>query len=382
MSYVTIFTAAYQRAATLPRLYASIQRQTSKHFEWIVVDDGSTDGTEALVRGWASEEQVFPIRYVRQPHGGKHRAHNRAVQMARYEAFFIVDSDDYLADDAIEKVEAWFSEIEYDNRFAGVSGLKAHFDEQIFGGNGGGRVIDATNIEREKYDLLDEKAEVYKTSILRQFPFPEFPGEDFVGEGVVWDVIAVAGYKLRWHPEVTLFCEYQADGLTRNRVERDRRNPLGSLAYLRIMRGFQAKATVQLAYVDWYSRGLGTSAIKNLLPEEGEMIHLVLEVLKNEIRNFVQTQRLRSLALYGMGHYGRSFSRFRDMWGVSVPYAMDRQPMESYDGLSVYLPEEEPEPHADGVLVLIKQYDPDLEAQLRASHRAVAWLADVLEASL
>ena len=108
---LTIFTPTYQRAARLPRLYASLQAQTVKSFEWIVIDDGGMDETPELVRAWAASETAFPIRFQKIAHGGKHRAINHAVEMAEGEAFFIVDSDDALYPDAVEHVLAWFAEI-------------------------------------------------------------------------------------------------------------------------------------------------------------------------------------------------------------------------------------------------------------------------------
>ena len=376
MDGVTIFTAAYQRAETLPRLYVSLQQQTSKQFEWIVVDDGSTDGTEALVRGWAETERAFPIRFVRQPHGGKHRAHNRAVSMARFEPFFIVDSDDYLASDAIANVQTWFTEIADDNTFVGVSGLKAHFDGRVIGGDGGGQIVDATNLEREEKDLLWDHSEVYKTSVLREFPFPEFPGEDFIGEGVVGNAIALAGYKIRWHPVITYYCEYRQDGLTCNARARDQRNPRGVLANIRINRKYRPRQECGWQLLVWRSRHPSMAHV--LREEEQEDIHTSVEGLKEELCEWLAANSVRRLAIYGFGEYGHCVLSLRKVFGIDISYVMDRNPnMSSQNDVLVYLPGKESF-KADGVLVTMAQYDAGLDAWLKGRYGAVVWLMDLI----
>ena len=107
MSYkykITLFTPTYNRAYTMTRLYNSIQRQTFRDFEWIIIDDGSTDNTESLVNSWTNDNNDFEIRYFKVPNGGKCRATNKGVQLAQGEIFFTIDSDDYLTDDACEKI--------------------------------------------------------------------------------------------------------------------------------------------------------------------------------------------------------------------------------------------------------------------------------------
>lgn len=100
---VSVFTPTYNRAYILPVLYESLKRQTCSDFEWIIVDDGSTDNTEELITSWQMECNDFSIVYRKQKNGGKHTAINNGVTLAKYEWFFIVDSDDYLRNDAVEK---------------------------------------------------------------------------------------------------------------------------------------------------------------------------------------------------------------------------------------------------------------------------------------
>lgn len=221
---ITIMTPTYNRAYILGNAYQSLQKQTSFDFEWIIIDDGSADNTEELVKGWIAEETRFPIIYEKQPNGGKHRAVNRGVALASYEYFLILDSDDTLTEDAVVKVHHWITQIDGLDGFAGVAGLKAYANpsqsgntaDAVVGGMPPQPYIDATNLERGKYGLLGDKAEVYKTDVLKRYPFPEFEGENFLRETASWDRIARDGLKIRWYSDVIYLCEYIEDGLTKN----------------------------------------------------------------------------------------------------------------------------------------------------------------------
>lgn len=217
---ISIITATYNRGYIICKLYESLKRQSLKKFEWIVIDDGSTDNTKELISEWALQTKSFAIHYVYQENGGKHRAINKGVSIAKYDYCFFVDSDDYLIDSAIEYINEWISLVEDEQMFAGVAGLKGYID--------GGQVgrypkckrfenyIDATNLQRQKFNLNGDKAEVYRTEILRKYKFPEFEGENFLTEEVVWDSIARGGYKLRWFNKIIYLCEYIEDGLTQS----------------------------------------------------------------------------------------------------------------------------------------------------------------------
>lgn len=215
---MTILTPTYNRAYILPKAFESLCAQTDSAFEWIIVDDGSIDNTETLVKTWLNQKLPFTIRYFKCQNGGKHRAVNKGVQEASHDYIMILDSDDHLTNDAVGKVHGWIKTIEGNNDFAGVSGLRGWINKPgCIGGSGDGRpYIDAKNTERRKYHLTGDKAEVYKTEILKKYPFPEFEGEKFLSEHVVWDTIAKDGYKIRWFNEVIYLGEYLEDGLTKS----------------------------------------------------------------------------------------------------------------------------------------------------------------------
>lgn len=218
MCKITVFTATFNRINLLCNLYKSLQRQTKFDFEWLIIDDDSQDNTEKEVANWIYEENKFHIRYIKQEHGGKHRALNKGFILAQGEYFFIVDSDDYLVEDAIENVINWVKTIEGDDHLVGVSGLKAT-SRGIVGGEPlipKDGWIDASNFERYKYKLDLDKAEVYRTEVLKKYPFPEYNNEYFITESICWNEISKDGYKLRWFPKIIYMCEYLDDGLTKS----------------------------------------------------------------------------------------------------------------------------------------------------------------------
>lgn len=230
MHYITIFTPTYNRRKLIDNLYHSLLVQTDKNFEWLVIDDGSTDDTEKYFSELLSKPQPFPIRYIKLVNGGKHRAVNQGVKNAKGELFFIVDSDDSLLPNAIEKINHWVTTLDGSHKWAGVSGLKGFSEQKNVGKRPSAKFIDAKNTERRKYHLEGDKAEIYFTEVLRKHPFPEIPGENFISEEIVWNAIARDGYYLRWFNEIIYICSYLDGGLTKDN-SKDERNPQGRLLW-------------------------------------------------------------------------------------------------------------------------------------------------------
>ena len=128
---LTVFTPTYNRAHTLGRTYESLCRQTCRDFVWLIVDDGSSDGTDRLVASWQAEERI-PITYVRQENQGMHGAHNTAYRHITTELNTCIDSDDWMPDDAVERIVACWRE-HGSERVAGIVGLDATADGAIIG---------------------------------------------------------------------------------------------------------------------------------------------------------------------------------------------------------------------------------------------------------
>lgn len=225
MPSLTVFTPVYNRAYIISALYESLCKQTCNDFEWLIVDDGSTDNIDELINDFMAEDKVN-IRYVKQPNGGKHRAINRGVSEALGEIFFIVDSDDHLLPNTVEWIINKSKEIIDNPTFAGISGLRVKPDGSKIGGENNFTQIDTDAISiRTKHHVTGDLAEIYKTSILRAFPFPDIPGEKFCSEGLIWNRIAMKSLKLRYCYEPIYVCEYLGDGLTASRVNCRRFSP-------------------------------------------------------------------------------------------------------------------------------------------------------------
>lgn len=225
---ITIFTPTYNRAYIIDNLYQSLRRQTYKDFEWVLFDDGSEDNTEELVKKWICQENFFPITYVKGKNGGKCRAINRGLELAQGEMFFVVDSDDYLTDDACEKIVSWMNSIRDLPEFCGVAGNRGQTptetqntiwrtDPNTPWYNKPYR--DATFLERypevSEYPLDGERAEVFWTDVYKKYPYPEFEGENFISEGVSYQRMAHDGYKVRYFEDIIWIWEYLDDGVTK-----------------------------------------------------------------------------------------------------------------------------------------------------------------------
>ena len=200
---ITVFTPTYNRAYTLGDLYNSLLNQSCFDFEWLIVDDGSTDETEQLVKNWLDNGK-FVVRYFKKANGGKPSAINYGLQLAKGEYFWIIDSDDTATADGVATCIKWMESLPKDKKFAGVGGLRGDKNGGIIGTTFDGTYVDATTLERSIYNICGDKSEVFFTNVIKQFPFPEFSGEKFVPEALIWNRIAKAGYKIRWFKLCTL----------------------------------------------------------------------------------------------------------------------------------------------------------------------------------
>ncbi len=195
----TVFTPTYNRAHTLPRVYVSLQAQTYRKFEWLIVDDGSSDGTQALVQQW-QKTAGFPIRYVYQDNAGKHIAHNRALREALGKFMVILDSDDACIPEALERLKYHWDTIpeEQKTKFFGVFTLCTDQTGCLVGDRFPADVLDSDLREViYRLGIKGDKWFMGLTDIFRQYPFPEHIHRGGVPEGLVWLKIAHR-YKARF----------------------------------------------------------------------------------------------------------------------------------------------------------------------------------------
>ena len=215
MKKITILTPSYNRAHTLPALYESLLKQDADVFEWLIVDDGSTDATRKLVEGWQGEGKIS-IRYLHKQNGGKHTALNEGIRLIESELTFIVDSDDWLPENAVEII------LQYHEKYREMEGLCGYSFLRFYPD---GKVNDAFYPQDEWIDtyvnarinagIAGDKAEVFFTDVLRQYPFPVYEGEKFVPEDLIW--VQMSGpYKMVHINRCVYISDYLEGGLTRS----------------------------------------------------------------------------------------------------------------------------------------------------------------------
>ena len=232
---LTIFTPAYNRAYTLHLGYEALLRQTCQDFEWLIVDDGSTDNTRELVAGWIKENKI-PIRYHYQENQGMHGAHNTAYRLITTELNTCIDSDDYMPDDAVEKIVTFWKKYG-SNQVAGIIGLDADFQGNIIGTTFTEKQTTLGNFYAQ--GGKGDKKMIYRTEIINQYPeYPLFKGEKYVSLGYKYELID-QDYSLLTLNEVLVKVEYRPDGSSMNMFRQYIKNPQG-FAFIR-------KSSMQLA---------------------------------------------------------------------------------------------------------------------------------------
>ena len=325
---ITVFTPIYNRAYCIEKLYDSLKKQTRKNFEWLIIDDGSTDNVEEIVETWIGSEKEFPIRFYKVKNGGKMRAVNKGVQLSDMPAFFIVDSDDYLTENAMELLGKWFLQIKDDDDFAGVSGLRKITtidSEYDF------KYIDCTNLERRKYNLTLDMAECYKTEILRRYPAIEIEGENYLSPSYLWNSIAKDGYKLRYYNEYIYVTTYLPDGLSVNNLSVKARNPKGWAKIINL--DIECKNDSEYSEMQYYFYYL---QMHELIPKEEIAnnleinVELLNEIISNKpeiirkINAFFIDRNIKRVALYGLGGEAKRFLQLLNDLNIQIEYGIDR----------------------------------------------------------
>lgn len=230
MNNITVLTPTYNRGKLLQKLYKSLCDQACKDFEWLIVDDGSLDDTSDCVEQM-KETAAFPIYYYKKENGGKHTALNYAYQFILTPLTFIVDSDDLLTKDAISYINKIYENYREEKDLCGFSFLRGKPDGGYLSTSGVPQDgMKESYVEcRINRGIGGDMAEVWYTHCLKEYPFPEFRGEKFLGEDIVW-VRMAENYKMRFFNHVVYISDYLEDGLTNNRRKHNINSPNGCVA--------------------------------------------------------------------------------------------------------------------------------------------------------
>jgi glycosyltransferase involved in cell wall biosynthesis len=188
MPLFTVYTPTFNRAHTLHRVFESLQAQTCRDFEWLVIDDGSTDGTAELMQLYQSEA-AFPVRYLQEPHRGAHHAHNLSLRESRGELWLKLDSDDGCLPDALERLKHQWENLPAARRdsFSGVTGLCQDQNGRLVGSRFPSDPLDCSAAELEyRHKVRGEKWGCLRLDVLRQFPYPDDVPGNFIPESYIW----------------------------------------------------------------------------------------------------------------------------------------------------------------------------------------------------
>lgn len=227
--FLTILTPTYNRGNTLPNLYLSLKNQTNKNFEWIIVDDGSEDNTKKVVNNFISDSN-FKIKYIKKINGGKHTAINKGVENINSDFVFIVDSDDFIANNSVEIIYNTWSKYFNNPNISSLWFLIKDKNNEIIGDEFPKNefISNYKNVLINNNISGDKKA-VYRTNILKEFPFPSFRNEKFLGEGIIHKRISDK-YNSVFINKAIYIADYLEDGLTASGRKLRIKNPLGGMA--------------------------------------------------------------------------------------------------------------------------------------------------------
>lgn len=230
----TVFTPTFNRAHTLPRVYESLKGQTFTDFEWLVVDDGSTDGTRELIERWLSEAP-FRVRYFYQPNSGKHVADNLSVREALGRFHATLDSDDWYLPHALETFISVWETIDPAEReqFVGVVGLCAAPSGAVIGTPFPADPLDTNYSEAySRHRVVGDKAGMGRVDVVRRFPHPVIPNEKLTIESIAYQRIA-RDYRIRCVNKILKVNDYRPGGLSSRSRENFRQNPRTAKLFFR-----------------------------------------------------------------------------------------------------------------------------------------------------
>src|SRR5690625_4035365 len=229
MSQLTIFTPTYNRAFCLHKCYESLLKQSCKDFIWLIIDDGSTDETEEMVRGWINDDLIH-IQYHWQENQGMHGAHNTAYERIETELNVCIDSDDYMAEHAVEKILDFWNQ--YGNEeVSGIVALDANPEWQLIGTKLPENVIKSILFDLyHQHGVRRDKNIIYRSSLTKKYPYPIFSNEKYVGLAYKYYRLDIH-YQLLILNEVVCHVDYLPEGSSHNMFHQYVNNPRGFSFY-------------------------------------------------------------------------------------------------------------------------------------------------------
>lgn len=252
---ITIFTPTYNRAKNLVDCYESLKNQTCFNFIWQIIDDGSTDDTEALVNSWI-ENSIFKIQYFKVANGGKCRAINKSLKHTNTELWLCLDSDDTLIEDAVETIAQEYEKIVDSDNLCGFFSLRG---KDRFNSMQGASIPKNLESCRQGYiryilNIPPEYSHVFKTKVAKRYLYPSIPGENYFPLSFVYDQIDI-NYEYKVIHKPIMICDYRTDGLTKNKRNVIINNPIGYSIYKKQLVGLAPNKKERFKAVVTYITG-------------------------------------------------------------------------------------------------------------------------------
>lgn len=274
---LTIITPTYNRKNNLRKCYESLKNQTMTCFKWLIIDDGSMDATDQLVKEWSKKSNPFFIEYHYKKNGGKHTALNYSHPFIDSELIMILDSDDYLLPDAVETICYDWEKYKNNKKISGITYLRGKTKDQPLAEKFPDNEIVSNSVYyRNKYNLKGDYCEIIRTECFKSYKFPEFEGERFLTEGCLWNTLAEK-YLMVFRNSIIYICEYLDGGLTKTGRMLRISNPQGGLyqASIQLKKFYPLKIRIKSAWAFIaYSKFAGKFSLKSLILNKNAILLL------------------------------------------------------------------------------------------------------------
>ena len=230
MKKLTIFTPVYNREILIYRLYESLLKMKYKNFEWVIVDDGSTDNTAAVIQKMMKENKI-EIKYYYKKNGGKHTAYNLGIDKAQGELFVIVDSDDVVLENGFFEILQIWENLQKKNQLLGISGIDYDSNLNVIGDKYPISPLECSHLKmREVYNVHGDKTEIFRTDLLKGYHFPIFKSEKFLTEAILFEKL-YKKYDSYFVNIPLIIRDYQKKGLSDNSLKLRVINSMGAKEY-------------------------------------------------------------------------------------------------------------------------------------------------------